>query len=288
MDIPRPALPSHCRRIVSAYLLRESAMTRLHWLWKRIATSYKYRGIPFTILWCLMYAIGKAHTKPFILYRARQFDRRYGLSTAEIIYPSALDIAAGDAEQCIEYEPCIPEVLADALSNLPIRFQKYVFVDLGSGKGVGLLSASLFPFKRMVGIEWSKRVATIARENLRKFAHPQQACRSIAVLDGDATAYELPRKPLVIFLFNPFKEPLVRRFVDNLSRSLEQCPRHVVIVYYNPMCKQVFEEAGFLREVKVPDNNGPVTLYESIVVAPKHAAAADAAPIERLQEAAVA
>src|SRR5688500_10517074 len=152
--------------------------TRLHWLWKRIATSYRYRGLPFTILWCAMYATRRAHTKGFILYRARQFDRRYGLDTAEIIYPAALGIAATDAEQSIEYEPCSPEVLAAALSNLSIRFQDYVFVDVGSGKGVAVLSASLFPFKRIVGIEWSKRVAEIARENARKFTHPEQACRS--------------------------------------------------------------------------------------------------------------
>ena len=247
-------------------------MTLLHRLWEKTATAYKYRGIPFTILWCMLYAIGQANAKWFILYRARQFDRRYGLDTAEIIYPSALDISADNAEQCIEYEPCIPEVLARAFLKLSIQFQEYVFVDLGSGKGVGLLSASLFPFKRMVGIEWSRSVATIARENLRKFTHPRQACRRIEVLDGDATAYEFPPEPLVIFLFNPFKEPLVRRFVDNLGRSLEQCPRHVVILYYNPMCKHVLDEAAFLREVKMAGNDGPVVMYESIVVAPERAA----------------
>lgn len=253
-------------------------MTRLHWFWKRIVTSHRYRGIPFTILWCLAYAIGLGSKKWFIHYRMRQFDRRYGLATAQIIYPSALDIAPGDAEQCIEYEPCTPEILAGALSNLSIQFQEFVFVDVGSGMGVALLAASLFPFKRMVGIEWSKRIAQIARANIRKFTHPGQACRSIEVLDGDATAYKLPHEPLLIFLYNPFKEPLVRRFAANLGRSLEQCPRHVVIVYYNPMCKQVFEDAGFLREVKVVDDRAPVKTYESIVGAPGRPAAVAGIP----------
>lgn len=239
-------------------------MTRLHWLRKRIAASNLYRGIPFTLLWCAMYATRLASTKWFIGYRARQFDRRYGLDTAQLVYPAALGIAAGDAEQSIEYEPCIPEVLAGALSSLPIRYQDYVFVDVGSGKGVGLLSASLFPFKRIVGIEWSKRVAEIARENVRKFVHRRQACRSIEALDGDATVYALPHEPLVIFLYNPFKEPLVRRFLDNLGRSLEQCLRHVVIVYYNPVCRQVFEEADFLRKVEMGDDRAPVVAYESV------------------------
>lgn len=254
------------------FLSEKNTMTRLQWFWKRIITANKYRGIPFTTLWCMMYGFGLAHTKWFYAYLARQFDRKYGVDTADIIHPSALGIASGDAEQSNVYGPCIPEVLAGALSNLSIRFQEYVFVDVGSGKGVAVLSASLFPFKRIVGIEWSERVARIARENARKFTHPQQACRSIELLDGDATAYELPHKPLVIFLYNSFKEPLVRRFVDNLRQSLEQCPRHVVIVYYTPMCKQVFEEAGFLQKVEVAGDRAPVATYESIVVAPERAA----------------
>ena len=256
------SMPSF-RHVTSGYFPSEpNSVSLWHWLWTRIATSNKYRGAPFTILWCMMYAVRLAHTRWFTVYRARQFDRKYGLDTAEIISPSALGIAAGDAEQSIEYQPSNPEVLAGALLNLSIPFQEYVFVDLGSGKGVAILSASLFPFKHIVGIEWSKRVAGIARENARKFTHPQQVCRSIELLDGDATAYELPHEPLVIFMYNPFKEPLVRRFVDNLRRSLEQCPRHVVIVYCNPVYKHVFEEAGFLQKIEVADDRTSVVTYE--------------------------
>jgi SAM-dependent methyltransferase len=240
-------------------------MTRLRWFWQRIVTSLTYRGVPFTVMYSFMYAVGLASKKWFIHYRAGHFDRRYGVATAAIIYPSALGLAASDAEECIEYEPCVPEILAGALQMLLIPFQDYGFVDLGCGKGLALLSASIFPFRRMVGIEWSEYVAKIARDNLARFSHPGQVCHRIEVLDGDATAYELPHEPLVIFLYNPFKGPLVRRFADNLRRSLEQCPRHVMIVYYNPMFREAFDEADFLREIEVPGNRAPVVTYESIV-----------------------
>jgi hypothetical protein len=238
-------------------------MTLSRWFSNRIALSIKYRGVPFTMLWCVMYVLGLAQTWRFSRYRARQFDRRYGLDTAQIIDPSQLGLSAADAEQSIEYEPCAPELVAGALSSLPIPLRDYVFVDLGSGKGAAVLSASLFPFKRIVGIEWSKRVAGIARENVRKFAHPGQACRSIELLEGDATAYELPPEPLVLFLYNPFREPLVRRTVDNLRRSLERSPRHVVVVYCHPMFRQAFDEAGFLRQVETPGNRALIATYES-------------------------
>jgi hypothetical protein len=61
--------------------------------------------------------------------------------------------------------------------------------------------------------------------------------------------------------------PNVGHHRTHLRRSLEQCPRHVVIVYYHPMCKQVFEEAGFLQKVEVLGDRAPVATYESIVVA---------------------
>jgi hypothetical protein len=247
-------------------------MNRLRWFWQRIVTSVTYRGIPFTALYSLMYALGLASRKWFIHFRARHFDRRYGLDTAQIIYPAALGIGATRAEQCIEYEPCVPEILAGALQVLLIPFQEYVFVDIGCGKGLALLTASLFPYKRMVGIEWAERVARTARENLLKFSHSGQVCRSIEVLDGDATVYELPREPLVILLYNPFKGPLVRRFADNLRRSLEQRPRHVIIVYYNPMFRETFDEAPFLREITAPGERAPVITYESVTAAPLAAA----------------
>jgi hypothetical protein len=241
-------------------------MARLHSLWKRIAASYKYRGIGFTVFWCALWALGLGQSKWFYLYRARQFDRRYGLDTAELVQTDALGIAASDAQVSLYYEPCVPETLAGILASLPIRFEDHVFVDVGSGKGIALLSASLFPFKRILGIEWSKIVADIAHENIRKFNHPRQACASIEVHNADATACELPHEPLVVFLYNPFKEPLVRRFVENLRRSLDRFPRHVLIVYYNPVCKQVFEEAGFLRKITVPGDRAPVAMYQSVAV----------------------
>lgn len=66
--------------MTSAILLgNKNTVTRLHRLWEKTATAYMYRGLGFTILWCVLYAARQANAKWFILYRARQFDRRYGL-----------------------------------------------------------------------------------------------------------------------------------------------------------------------------------------------------------------
>ena len=243
-------------------------MTRLHKNWRRIATSIQFRGIPFTLLWCLMFALRVTPTKWFLAYRAKQFDARYGLDTAEIVQPSALGLTSSEAELSHEYQPCAPETLSDVLSNLPHQYQRYTFVDLGSGKGVALLAASMFPFRRIVGIEWSQSLASIARENVRRFSHRQQKCRDIVVLDGDAAAYELPEDPLIIFMFNPFKDEVVRRVLRNLGDSLKRRPRHVVVLYHNPVCKQSIDKADFLRGIEWKDRCR-IAIYESHRVAPK-------------------
>jgi tRNA A58 N-methylase Trm61 len=241
-------------------------MTSLHRNWRRIATSIQYRGIPFTMLWCLMFALRMTPTKWFRTYRAKQLDRRYGLDTAGVIEPSALGLTSSEAELSHEYQPCSPETLSEVLSNLAHQFPRYTFVDLGSGKGVALLAASMFPFRRIVGIEWSPRLASIARENVGKFSHRQQKCHDIVVLDGDAAAYELPEDPLVIFMFNPFKDELVRRVLRNIGDSLTRCPRHVVVLYYNPVCKQVIDQVDFLHRVEWKDRC-PIAIYETQRVA---------------------
>jgi hypothetical protein len=235
----------------------------------RIAASLTYRGIAFTTLWCVMFALRLTSKKWFIDHRARQFDRRHDVDTHGVIQPKELGLSPSDVKLCVEYEPCAPEPLSEILSNLNISFEDYQFVDLGSGKGMALLVASLKPFKRIVGVEWSRGLATIARENARKFIHQRQKCREIIVVDGDAAAFELPDAPLVIWMFNPFKEAIVRHVLDNLRESLARRPRHVIVVYYNPKHEQAFEEAEYLRLIEARKDYYPVTVYESKAAVPK-------------------
>jgi hypothetical protein len=46
-------------------------------------------------------------------------------------------------------------VLRETLAALPIAYDKFAFVDCGSGKGRTLLIASEFPFKFIIGVEFA-------------------------------------------------------------------------------------------------------------------------------------
>ena len=53
---------------------------------------------------------------------------------------------------------------------LPPRWRRHdVFLDLGAGKGRMLLAASRYPFRRVIGVELSDRLAAIARSNVAAF-----------------------------------------------------------------------------------------------------------------------
>jgi hypothetical protein len=236
---------------------------RLHWYWNRFTTSIKYHGIPYTLLWCVMYSLRLAPTKWFLTYRAKHFDRRHNLDTAGIIEMASLGVTSNNVNLCNYYEPCTPECFSEILSKLSIKFQDYVFVDLGSGKGAAMLVASMFPFKRIVGVEWSPRLAGISRENIRKFRSRWQQCRDIVVVEEDASEFELPNCPLVVYLYNTFKEDLMRQVLRNLKDDHRAHPRNIVVVYYNPVCKAVFAEADFLRLIEIQEDYPAVAVYET-------------------------
>src|SRR6266480_5009857 len=107
--------------------------------WHRIATSIKFHGIPFTALWGLMCVVRQSPSKWFIAYQKNHFDRRYGIETNQVIFPSELGLTQSQRDGCTAYEPTSPDMLTSILSKLPIQFADYIFLDLGSGMGLSLL-----------------------------------------------------------------------------------------------------------------------------------------------------
>src|SRR6266849_6481339 len=92
------------------------------------------------------------------------------------------------------------------ISSLPIEFDQFTFVDLGSGKGRTLLMASEYPFMRIVGVELIAELHRAAQQNIREYRSPTQRCVQIEALIADAREFELPEEPLVLYLFNPLPE----------------------------------------------------------------------------------
>lgn len=148
-----------------------------------------------------------------------------------------------------EYYASEPWLFDEIMRALPIRFQDFTFIDLGSGKGRVLLMASEFPFRRIVGVELLPELKCIAEQNISRYASPTLQCSRIDCLCLNACDFEFPPGPLVVYLFNPFMEPVFAMVLANLRRSLEQHPRPVYVGYRYLEFEHLLAGCGWLEKV---------------------------------------
>ena len=146
------------------------------------------------------------------------------------------------------YQPTEPSLFHEMMASLPIDFDGFTFIDLGSGKGRTLLMASHYPFRRIVGVELIAELHRAAEENIRKYQNPAQRCRQIESIAADARKYEFPAEPLVLYLFNPLPERALGEVLEQLQKSLARTPRPVWVVYHNPLLEDILGAAGFLEK----------------------------------------
>ena len=147
------------------------------------------------------------------------------------------------------YQPIEAEIFREILSSVASDFSQYTFIDIGSGKGRALLLASEFPFQRIVGIELLPELNQIAEENIRKFTKVHGRALPLETICGDATEFEFPPEPLVIYFFHPLTEAGFRKVLWNLRSSLKQHPRPVMIVYANPVFEMLLAGTPELKKI---------------------------------------
>jgi predicted RNA methylase len=64
------------------------------------------------------------------------------------------------------YSPAPEAAIRWCIENCGVPYTETTFVDLGSGKGRVLIVAAMYPFKRIIGVEYSPDLATVCRRNL--------------------------------------------------------------------------------------------------------------------------
>jgi hypothetical protein len=189
------------------------------------------------------------------LYASRlpdPFDLEHNVETSQRIHPSDLRIESPNWIHGYGYWPTTTEVVHEILAALPMQHERFTFIDLGSGKGRVLLMASEYPFERIVGVEYAPDLHRAALENIRRYRSDRQKCRNLEAICQDMTAFELPDKPLVLFLYNPASEAVLRIVAENIVSAAAGSPREIWVAYVTPSPDlfAIFER-GTLRKVKV-------------------------------------
>lgn len=200
-------------------------------------------------------------TRPLRAYFAPQhrFDRRYGVDTTGYIEPEDLGTSEASSEETGGYEPTPRAAFRRILKSLDLDYRRYSFVDMGSGKGAVLLYAAEFPFKEIIGVEFSPGMHAIAERNLAAY-RGRRVCTAIKNLRMNAIDLETPAGPTVFFFFNPFKGRTLQTVCNNIERAVASASeRDVLVIYYHTESRNaVFDRAERLEILHREANH---TLY---------------------------
>ncbi len=194
----------------------------------------------------------------------RRIEKDHGLELAKFTELRDLTVEGSNEKFGNPYGPTPPRAFPVLLENFGPDFSQTTFVDLGSGKAFAMLLASHRNFKKIVGVEFAIELHEAAIRNVTKYSSPEQKCKDLELIHGDALDYEFPDSDLLVYLCNPFTDNLLREIINKLIRMREATGHKISIVYLQmlredgeyrtaQLVKKAFEESGKLakREIKI-------------------------------------
>jgi len=174
------------------------------------------------------------------------FDRDHGVDTGGTTQLTDLVIAGPYRRFGIAHTASDPDEFADAVDSLCIEHKDFTFIDLGSGKGRAAVLALSYPFRRIVGVEFALELHRVAAANLTSLAATGRDVRRIEFVHADATSFNFPDEPSVIYLYHPFEGDVMHRVVQRVLRAHAANPRPIFILYANPFLESYWIKAGFV------------------------------------------
>lgn len=204
--------------------------------------------------------IGKNVAYQFRRCVDRRFDRKYGTDTCDRIELENFDVVGSNRAQGIYYEPTPTALFGQMLHAIrsDLSFQDFVFIDFGSGKGRTLLMASDYPFKSIIGVEFARELHVTAQQNIGIYGAgnlARQQCRQLSSVHSDASSFEPPPENLLVYFYNPFRQEVMQKVLDNLARVASENGIKVALVYFNPLASGLIERSGMFvrhREIALP------------------------------------
>jgi len=148
-------------------------------------------------------------------------------------------------------DPWLFTEIMQALGSPPLstRFEEFTFIDLGSGKGRALLMAAEYPFRRIVGVELMPELHQACLENIHVFNQSLGEAGRLEDLNIDARDFQFPLEPLVVYLFNPFPEPVFAAVLENLRKSSAENSRPIFVAYRYLELERFLMEARWLTKI---------------------------------------
>lgn len=185
------------------------------------------------------------------------FDQAHGVDTSGLVPARHLVTGHANDEHVTAYYGVAPSILRALIGHWretipPHPISSYTFVDVGAGKGRGLLVASEFRFRKVVGIELNPALAAIAHQNVARWTASHSAdptsepLAPIQIVEQDALDFDLPATPVLLFLFHPFEAPVLRQLLRRIETSFAARPKSarepaLDLIYVNAECASVLD-----------------------------------------------
>jgi SAM-dependent methyltransferase len=182
------------------------------------------------------------------IHRQDEFDRKHGVDTFGLV--RAIETNSPNLIHGNKYEASSESSVRWSIENCGMPLNETTFVDIGCGKGRALIIASMYPFKRVLGIEYSPELAGICQRNLEKLKITDRS----EVIIADAAEVKFPAGALLAYLYYPFNETIYKSVLKNLSSTHGQ----VRVANVGPG-KDTIENSG--RAISLASGES-TTLYE--------------------------
>jgi SAM-dependent methyltransferase len=112
------------------------------------------------------------------------------------------------------------------LKTPKIKFDDFNFLDIGSGYGIALhFVMKNYHFNNYYGLEFDKYLVDISRENLDSLK------KKFDIFHADACNFVIKDLKYIIYLYNPFNETILKKFLDNNLNLLKK--NKCIIMYQN-------------------------------------------------------
>ncbi len=178
------------------------------------------------------------------------FDGRFGTETNAELTPAEAAIPLARRSGATMYLPSMDadlEAMLDALAWSPELVAQSAFMDIGSGKGRAVFLAAMRGFRETIGLELSPVLHEVAQNNLAVMRHTGALRAPVRFCLGDATAVQVPRGPLIAYLYHPFREQIAATVVDRIVASVAASPRPAAILYGHPTLQRALDPDVFVR-----------------------------------------
>ena len=150
------------------------------------------------------------------------------------------------------YAPTYYSLIKESFSNIKNK-NKLTFIDVGCGKGKVLLVASDFGFKKIIGIDLSKKLLQICKQNIYNYKRLKHEKKLIKLINIEATKYKITNEN-VFYFFDPFSETVLNAFLKNVLLSSKKNKREIYIIFANPPKQNKLLNVKF-KKIKIIKRN---------------------------------